>query len=57
MRRKTVPMVVVKTREVAETIKADIESGKIAMFQAAQQYSIDLDAKHTLGELGWVSQR
>ena len=50
-------MVVVKTREEAETIKADIESGKITMFQAAQQYSIDPDAKHTLGELGWVSQR
>ena len=49
-------MVVVKTREEAETIKADIESGKITMFQAAQQYSIDSNAKHTLGELGWVSQ-
>jgi parvulin-like peptidyl-prolyl isomerase len=49
-------MVVVKTKAEAESIKADIESGKITMFQAAQQYSIDPDAKHTLGDLGWVSQ-
>ena len=53
---RKVQMVVVKTKEEAESIKADIESGKITMFQAAQQYSIDPDAKHTLGELGWVSQ-
>ena len=49
-------MVVVKTKEEGEVIKAEIDSGKITMFQAAQQYSIDPNAKHTLGDLGWVSQ-
>ncbi len=49
-------MVVVKTREEAESIKAEIDSGKITMFQAAQLYSLDPNAKSTLGEMGWVSQ-
>ena len=53
---RKVQMVVVKTKEEAESIKADIESGKITMFQAAQQYSLDPNAKRTLGELGWVGQ-
>ena len=54
--RRKVQMVVVKTKEEAESIKAEIDSGKITMFQAAQQYSIDPNAKRTLGEMGWVSQ-
>jgi parvulin-like peptidyl-prolyl isomerase len=53
---RKVQMVVVKTKEEAESIKAEIDSGKITMFQAAQQYSIDPNAKRTLGEMGWVSQ-
>ena len=53
---RKVQTVVVKTREEAESIKADIDSGKITMFQAAQEYSLDPNAKHTLGDLGWVSQ-
>jgi len=53
---RKVQMVVVKTREEAETIKAQIDRGEITMFQAAQQYSIDPNAKRTLGEMGWVSQ-
>jgi len=53
---RKVQMVVVKTREEAESVKAEIDSGKITMFQAAQQYSIDPNAKSTLGEMGWVSQ-
>ena len=28
----------------------------ITLFQAAQQYSLDPNAKQTLGEMGWVSQ-
>ena len=52
---RKVQTVVVKTKEEAESIKADIDSGKITMFQAAQQYSLDPNAKHTLGDLGWVS--
>jgi len=54
--KRKVQMVVVKTKQEAESIKADIDSGKITMFQAAQQYSIDPNAKRTLGEMGWVSQ-
>ena len=53
---RKVQMVVVKTKEEAQTIKADIESGKITLFQAAQQFSLDPNAKSTLGEMGWVSQ-
>jgi parvulin-like peptidyl-prolyl isomerase len=52
---RKVQMVVVKTKEEAESIKAEIDSGKITMFQAAQKYSIDPNAKRTLGEMGWVS--
>ncbi|RKZ69884.1 MAG: hypothetical protein DRQ44_02260 [Gammaproteobacteria bacterium] len=53
---RKVQMVVVATKEEAATIKADIDSGNITMFQAAQQYSLDPNAKRTLGDMGWVSQ-
>ena len=53
--RRKVQMVVLKTKEEAEAVKAQIDSGEITMFQAAQQYSIDPNAKHTLGDMGWVS--
>jgi len=53
---RKVQMVVVKTREEAESIKAEIDSGKITMFQAAQQYSLDPNAKSTLGDMGWVNK-
>ena len=49
-------MVVVGSKEEAESVKAEIDSGKITIFQAAQQYSLDPNAKQTLGEMGWVSQ-
>ena len=53
---RKIQMVVVKTKQEAEEIKARIDKGEITMFQAAQQYSIDPAAKRTLGEMGWVSQ-
>ena len=53
---RKVQMVVVATQDEAESIKAQIENGEITMFQAAQQYSTDPNAKSTLGEMGWVSQ-
>jgi parvulin-like peptidyl-prolyl isomerase len=53
---RKVQMVVVASKEEAESIKSEIDSGKITMFQAAQQYSLDPNAKITLGEMGWVSQ-
>ena len=49
-------MVVVGSKEEAESVKAEIDSGKITIFQAAQQYSLDPNAKQTLDEMGWVSQ-
>lgn len=54
--RRKVQMVVVKTKEEAQKIKDDIDSGKITMFKAAQDFSLDPNAKRTLGEMGWVNQ-
>ena len=51
---RKVQMVVVATKEEAEDIKQRIEDGEITIYQAAQQYSIDPNAKRTLGEMGWV---
>jgi len=53
---RKVQMVVVGSKEEAESIKAQIDNGEITMYQAAQQYSLDPNAKSTLGELGWVTQ-
>jgi peptidyl-prolyl cis-trans isomerase D len=51
---RKIQMVVVATKEEAEDIKQRIEKGEITIYQAAQQYSIDPNAKTTLGEMGWV---
>jgi len=51
---RKVQMVVLKTKEEAEDIKQKIESGEMTMFEAARDYSIDPNAKQTLGEMGWV---
>ena len=53
---RKVQMVVLDSKEEAEAVKAKIDSGEITMFQAAQQFSTDPNAKRTLGEMGWVSQ-
>ena len=53
---RKVQMVVVASKDEAEAIKAQIDKGEITMFQAAQQFSMDPNAKRTLGEMGWVSQ-
>lgn len=53
---RKVQMVVVKTEGEAKAIKKEIDNGDITLFQAAQKYSIDPNAKRTLGEMGWVSQ-
>ena len=53
---RKIQMVVLKTREEAKNIKAQIESGKITIFEAATKYSIDPNAKLTLGEFGWVAK-
>jgi len=53
---RKVQMVVVKTRKEAGDIKQRIESGELTSYQAAQQYSIDPNAKKTLGDIGWVKK-
>jgi len=51
---RKIQMVVVATKEEAEDIKQRIEDGEMTIYQAAQQYSLDPNAKTTLGEMGWV---
>jgi parvulin-like peptidyl-prolyl isomerase len=51
---RKVQMVVLSTKEEAEDIKQKIESGEMTIFEAARDYSIDPNAKQTLGEMGWV---
>ena len=53
---RRVQMLMVKTREEAESVKAQIDKGEVTMHQAAQQYSIDPNAKHTQGDMGWISK-
>jgi parvulin-like peptidyl-prolyl isomerase len=53
---RKVQMVVVETREEAEAVKDRIDNGEITMYQAAQEYSIDPNAKRTLGDIGWVNR-
>ena len=53
---RKVQMVVLKTQEEAEDVKGRIESGEITLFEAARDYSIDPNAKQTLGEMDWVSK-
>lgn len=52
---RKIQTVVLASKEEAEAVKADIESGKITIYKAAQDYSLDPTAKTNLGELGWVS--
>jgi peptidyl-prolyl cis-trans isomerase C len=53
---RSVQMVVLETGQEAEEIKQKIDSGEITIYQAAMEYSIDPNAKKTLGEIGWVAR-
>ena len=53
---RKVQMVVVKTKDEAEDLRAKIVAGDMTMYQAAQQYSLAPKAKDDLGEVGWVNQ-
>ena len=53
---RKIQMVVLKTKDEADQVRAKIESGEITMYQAAQQYSTAAKAKEDLGEVGWVYQ-
>lgn len=49
-------MVVLQSKEEALKVQGLIESGAITIHEAAQQYSIDPNAKRTLGVSGFVSK-
>lgn len=51
---RKVQMVVLESEGEAQTIKQQIESGEMTMYEAALEHSIDPNAKQTLGEIGWV---
>ena len=53
---RRVQMLVVKTQEEAESIKAQVDKGEMTLGQAAQQLSIDPNAKFTQGDMGWISK-
>jgi len=53
---RKVQMVVFKTREEAEDIKQQIDSGELSIAKAAAQYSIAPGADRDLGEIGWVNK-
>jgi parvulin-like peptidyl-prolyl isomerase len=51
---RKIQMVVMATKEDAEQLKQQIDSGEITIYEAARDYSIDPNAKKSLGEMGWV---
>jgi peptidyl-prolyl cis-trans isomerase C len=53
---RKVQMVVVKTKEEAESLKGKIEAGEMTLYQAARDHSLAANAKQDLGEVGWVNQ-
>jgi hypothetical protein len=53
---RRVQMLVVRTREEAESIRASIDKGEVTLGQAAQQFSIDPNARYTQGDMGWISK-
>ena len=53
---RKIQMVVLNTKMQAEAIKKQIQSGKISIYEAASKYSIDPNAKSTLGQFGWVAK-
>ena len=53
---RKIQMVVLKTKAEAEDVKKRIEAGKLTIYEAASKYSIDPNAKLTLGQFGWVAK-
>jgi parvulin-like peptidyl-prolyl isomerase len=53
---RKVQMVVVKTKEEADSLKGRIEAREMTMYQAARDHSIAANARQNLGEVGWVNQ-
>ncbi len=53
---RKIQMVVLKTKAEAEDVKQKIKSGELTIYEAVTKYSIDPNAKLTLGEFGWVDK-
>ena len=53
---RKVQMVVLNSEEEAREVKAKIEAGDMTIYEAAREFSIDPEAKQTLGEMGWVAK-
>ena len=53
---RKIQMVVLKTQAQADDVKRQIQAGKISIYEAASRFSIDPNAKLTLGEFGWVAR-
>jgi parvulin-like peptidyl-prolyl isomerase len=53
---RKIQMVVLKTKAQAGDIKRQIQLGKLSIYEAVSKYSIDPNAKLTLGEFGWVAK-
>lgn len=53
---RKVQMVMLNTREEAESLKEKIAAGDLTLYQAAADYSVAPDAKQNLGELGWIGK-
>lgn len=53
---RKIQMLVLETEAEAKEIQRRIEAGELTSYEAASQFSIDPNAKQTLGEFGWVNQ-
>ncbi|UCB54485.1 MAG: peptidylprolyl isomerase, partial [Thiotrichales bacterium] len=53
---RRVQMLSVGSREEAESILAQINNEEITLAQAAMQYSIDPQGRHTQGNIGWITR-
>lgn len=49
-------MIVLNTKEEAEQLRQRILAGEITIYEAARDYSIDPNARQTLGDMGWVTK-
>jgi len=54
--RRRIQMLVLPTKAQAQQLKAKIDAGEITIYQAALEYSIDPNARRTLGDFGWVTK-
>jgi len=53
---RRIQMIVLRSRDEALRVKRKIDRGELTIYEAAAQFSIDPNAKTSLGELGWVAE-